>query len=192
MSGSEVGNDNGEIVGFGVNDGFTKKLGKSKGQNLSRLGKSLPKSGNSPNFSATEAGPSFLIPGAMEIFNRLWLAFTKALILRHCDPKCHIRIRNNVLGYAISSMLSQLASKTKPDGIVTKTNLGQWHLVVFFSRKMILAETRYKIHDGKLLAIVKTFKIWGHYLESCKHNGLIFTDHNNLRHFMDTKSLSFW
>ena len=55
---------------------------------------------------------------------------------------------------------------------------------------MIPAETQYKTHDGKLLAIVEAFKIWRHYLEGCKHEIFVLTDHNNLRHFMDTKSLS--
>ena len=87
-------------------------------------------------------------------------------------------------------MLSQLASGTRPDRIVTKANLGQWHPVAFFSRKMILAETRYETHDGKLLAIIKVFKIFYYYLEGCKYEVFVFMDHNNFRHFMDTKSLS--
>ena len=87
-------------------------------------------------------------------------------------------------------MLSQLASGTSPDGVVTKADLGQWHPVAFFSRKMIPAETRYETHDGELLAIVEVFKTWRHYLESCKHEVFVFMDHNNLRRFIDTKSLS--
>ena len=55
---------------------------------------------------------------------------------------------------------------------------------------MIPAETRYKIYDGEFLAIIEAFKIWRHYLKGCKHEVLILTDHNNLRRFMDTKSLS--
>ncbi len=55
---------------------------------------------------------------------------------------------------------------------------------------MIPAETRYKTHDGELLAIVEAFKTWRHYLEGCKHEVLVLTDHNNLQRFMDTKSLS--
>ena len=55
---------------------------------------------------------------------------------------------------------------------------------------MIPAETRYKTHDCEFLAIVEAFKIWRHYLESCKHEVLVLTDHNNLCCFMDTKSLS--
>ena len=87
-------------------------------------------------------------------------------------------------------MLSQLASETSSDGVVTKTNLGQWYPVAFFSRKIISAETQYEIHNGELLAIIEAFKTWRHYLEGCKHEVFVLTDHNNLRRFMDTKSLS--
>ncbi len=55
---------------------------------------------------------------------------------------------------------------------------------------MIPAETRYETHDGELLAIVEVFKTWRHYLEDCKYEILVFTDHNNLQYFMDTKILS--
>ena len=55
---------------------------------------------------------------------------------------------------------------------------------------MILAKTRYKMHDSKLLAIVETFKTWKHYLESCKYKVLVLTDYNNFYKFIDTKSLS--
>ena len=55
---------------------------------------------------------------------------------------------------------------------------------------MIPAETRYETYDNELLAIVKAFKTWRHYLEGCKYEVLVLTDHNNLHCFMDTKSLS--
>ena len=55
---------------------------------------------------------------------------------------------------------------------------------------MIPAEIQYETHNSELLAIVKVFKTWYHYLEGCKYEVLVFTDHNNLRRFMDTKSLS--
>ena len=117
---------------------IAKKSGKSKGQKtaksqkLSKSGnskgeksKNLSKSGNSPNFDAKDSGPSFLTPKARLAFNSLRLAFTKARILRHYDPKCNIRIETDVLRYAMSSVLSQLASGISPDGVVTKTDLGQ-------------------------------------------------------------------
>ena len=86
-------NGNGEVDRFGSVE-YTKKSEKSKGQKLVRsqkLSKSgilkaenlkkLSKSRNSPNFEATEAVLSFLTPDARTTFNRLRLAFTKALIL---------------------------------------------------------------------------------------------------------------
>ena len=57
---------------------------------------------------------------------------------------------------------------------------------------MIPVETRYETYDGELLAIVEAFKIWHHYLKGCKHEVLVLTDQNNLRRFINTKSLSFW
>ena len=87
-------------------------------------------------------------------------------------------------------MLSQLASGISRDEIVTKTDLSQWHLIAFFSRKIISAETWYETHNGEFLAIIEAFKTWRHYLESCQHEVLILIDHNNLRRFINTKSLS--
>ena len=54
---------------------------------------------------------------------------------------------------------------------------------------MIPAETGYKTYNGKFLAIVEALKTWKHYLEGFWHKVLIFTNHNNLCQFMDTKSL---
>ena len=137
------------------------KSGKSKAKKSAKS-KNSSKIGNSPNFDATKAGPSFLTPKARAAFNRLRLAFTKAPILQHFGPEYHIRIKIDASGYAISGMLNQLASGTSPNGIITKANLGQWHPVAFFSGKVILAETRYKTYNSKLLAIFEAFKTWRH------------------------------
>ena len=162
------------------------KSSKFKG----KISKKLSKIENSPTFDAKDSGSSFLTPEARLAFNCLPLAFTKALILWHFDPKSHIRIKTDILGYAIGSILSQLAFGTSLDGIATKTDLGQWHPVAFFSRKIIPAETWYKTHNGKLLAILEAFKTWCHYLEGWKYEIFVLTDHNNLCCFIDTKNLS--
>ncbi len=77
-----------------------------------------------------------------------------------------------------------------PNSDFLKSEIGHWHLVTFFFQKIISAETRYKTHNLELLAIVEAFKTWRHYLEGCKYEVLILTDHKNLCQFMDTKSLS--
>ena len=138
------------------------------------------KKGRKTSKSQKMVGSDFLTPGAKLAFTELRQAFLKAPILHHFDPERHIRIETDASGYAIGGVLSQL----------TSDDSGRWHLVAFFSCKMIPAETRYETHDGELLAIVEAFKTWRHYLEGSQHEVLVLTDHNNLRRFMDTKSLS--
>ena len=166
----EKNNGNDEFDEFGDDSvkqvrksGKSKKLAKSR--KLSKLGKpkgkkskKLPKSGNSPNFNAKDSGPNFLTTKARSAFNRLRLAFIEALILRHFDPECHIWIITDALSYAINGMLSQLASGTSPDRVVTKADLDLWHPVAFFFRKIIPTKTQYKTNNGKLLAIIEKFK----------------------------------
>lgn len=77
------------------------------------------------------------------------------------DSKCHIKIETNAPGYAIVEVLNQLI-----------LDFSQWHLVAYFSKKMISAKTRYEIYNGELLAILKAFKTWLYYLEGCKHKVL--------------------
>ena len=122
---------------------------------------------------------NFLIPQAKLSFSWLRQAVTKAPILHHFDPECYIRIETDASGYAIGNILSQLTLES-----------GHWHRVAFFSTKMIPAEIQYKTHDQELLAIIEIFKTWRHYLEGYKFKVLVLTNHNNLRRFMDTKSLN--
>ncbi len=101
----------------------------------------------------------FLTLGAKEAFTHLRKAFTKALILRNFDPERHIRIETDASGYAIDEVLSQMTSDhldqlssnhvthKNLNPISSKSDISQWHLITFFSRKMIPAETWYKTHD---------------------------------------------
>lgn len=64
--------------------------------------------------------------------------------------------------------------------------------VAFFSKKMSPAEYNYIIYDKKLLAIVKSFKMWQSELVSVDPNRpvKVYTDYKNLEHFMTTKQLN--
>ncbi len=137
----------------------------------------------------------FLTSEARLAFTRLRQAFTEAPILHHCDPERNICIKTYASSYAIGRVLSELRSDQRlsesDENFSSKSSdLGQWHPVAFFSRKIIPTETRYETHDQELLAIVETFKAWRYYLEGCKYEVLVLTDHRNLRRFMDTKILS--
>ena len=86
--------DDGEVV----SSGGTSQTDASKKSAKSKRMKSV--------YNLEE--PKFLTSKAKEAFNRLRQAFTKAPILRHFDPECHIRIETNASGYAIGGVLSQL------------------------------------------------------------------------------------
>ena len=166
----------------------------TKGKNLAKTTKSkiLVKS-KSHDFLKSrpeEVGTGFFIPEARLTFIRLRQAFPEAPILHYFDSESHIWIETDVSGYVIRSVLSQLFSGARPDEVVTKSNLGQWHPVAFFSKKMISAETRHKTYDGKLLAIVEVFKTWRHYLKGCKYVVLVLIDNNTICRFIAMKSLS--
>ena len=120
-------------------------------------------------------------PKTRQAFTQLRQSFTKALILQHLDLECYIWIETDMSDNVICEILSQLILD----------NLGQWHLIAYYLQKMISVKTRYKTHNGKLLAIVEVFKIWRRYLEGCKYKVLMLTNYNNFCHFMDTKRLSF-
>ncbi len=59
--------------------------------------------------------------------------FVETLILNYFDPECYIQIEMDISGYVISRIFNQL----------TLDNLGWWHLVTYFSQKMIPAKTWY-------------------------------------------------
>ena len=147
---------------------------------VDEVGKKVQKTSKSKNLSKSKktVGPLDFFTAEAKL--ELRQAFLKAPILHHFDLERYIQIETDVSGYAIGEVLSQQISD----------DLGQWYPVAFFSRKMIPAETRYKTHNGELLAIVKAFKTWKYYLEDSRHKVLVLTNHNNLRQFIDMKSLS--
>ena len=172
--------DGGEVDGSEV-DGSEVDGGEVDGSEVevNEVGKKVQKCKNLSK-SKKAVRSDFLTPGARLAFTKLRQVFVKALILHHFNPERYIRIEMDTSGYAIGGVLSQL----------TLDDLGRWHPMALFSWKMISAEIRYKTHDGELLAIIEAFKTWRHYLKSSEHEVLMPTNYNNLRQFMNMKSLS--
>ena len=150
----------------------SKSESKSKGKNLVKF--------FSVKYKVFGSRLGFLTPGARQAFTKLRQAFIKVSIFHYFDLDCHIKMETDISDYVISGVFSQLALDISD----------QWYPMVIFLRKMILVETRYKTHNGKLLAIVEVFKTWHHYLEGCKYEIFIFMDHNNLHRLINTKSIS--
>ncbi len=193
-SGAAIGVADGRVGRSFENLSTAIKLAESKKLKLTKSKKS--------DLAKANSGTDFLTAEAIKAFIYLQKTFIETLILEHFDSKCYIRIETDALGYAISVVLSQMTSDHSDqlssnhmthknlNPISSKSEIGQWHQVAFFFQKMIPAETRYKTHDQELLVIVEAFKTWRHYLEGYKYEVLVLTDYNNLRRFMDTKSLS--
>ena len=71
-----------------------------------------------------EAGTGFFTPETRLAFIQLRQAFVKTPILYYLDPESHIWIETDALGYVIGGVLNQLSSRVRPDGVVTKDDLG--------------------------------------------------------------------
>ena len=117
-------------------------------------------------------------------FDRLKKAFTTAPTLVHFDPSRKIRLETDSSGFGLAGNLSQYVETTKLG------ELGRWHPVAFYSKKLEPAELNYETHDQEMLAIVRSFEQWRHYLEGSQHSIEVLTDHNNLRYFMETTALT--
>ena len=75
----------------------------------------------------------FFTLGAKLVFTKLKQAFFKAPILHHFNLEPYIWIKIDASGYSIGGVFCQLILD----------DLDQWHLVAFFSQKIIPVETKY-------------------------------------------------
>jgi len=58
------------------------------------------------------------------------------------------------------------------------------------SKQMLPAERNYVIYNKELLAIIKTLKLWHHYLKGSPHPVEIWSNHKNLEYFQSAQSLN--
>jgi len=100
--------------------------------------------------------------------------FTSAPILAHFYPDRKTVIETDASDFALGSILSQYLGK-------------RLHPVAFHSRKLNDAERNYEIHDKELLAILEAFREWKHYLLEADDPVTVYTDHQNVQHFLTTK-----
>jgi transposase InsO family protein len=114
---------------------------------------------------------------AEEAFKSLKHRFTSAPILKHYNPALQSVIETDSSDFAISAILSQYH-----DGIL--------HPIAFMSRKMAPAEQNYDIREKELLALVVAVKLWRHYLEGSELPFKILTDHESLKYFQSSRTLS--
>ena len=147
-----------EETGNEFGDGDKAKIDRVKlpgGKNSKNLTK-VKNSGKSRVAKATSPGTApearlFLTPEARLAFTRLRLVFTEAPIFHHFDLERYIRIETDASSYDIGGVLSQLTSDQRPscsnENSSQSNNVGQWHPVAFFSRKIIRSGTQYETHN---------------------------------------------
>jgi len=97
-----------------------------------------------------------------------------APILAHFYLEQETVIETDASDFALGAILSQFQDK-------------RLHQVAFHSQKLNSAERNYEIHDKELLAILEAFMEWKHYLYGADMPITVYTDYQNLHHFLTTK-----
>ena len=62
--------------------------------------------------------------------------------------------------------------------------------MAFISKSLSDTERNYKIHNKEMLAVVRCFEAWRHFLEEAIVKFEIWTDHKNLEYFMKAQKLN--
>jgi hypothetical protein len=80
--------------------------------------------------------------------------------------------------YAVAAILSQQDEE------------GKWRPVAFMSKSLNDAERNYEIYDKEMLAVMKGFYEWAHYLKGNNEIMEVLTDHQNLTYFRKPQNLN--
>ena len=82
--------------------------------------------------------------------------FTKELVLAVPDLNKKMRMEVNTLDYTIGEVLSMECED------------GRWRSVAFLSKSLNKTKRNYKIHDKKMLVVIRGLENWRHLLEDAK------------------------
>ena len=106
------------------------------------------------------------------VFKELKEWFTKEPVLAAPNIDKKMRMEVDISDYIMEEVLSMECKN------------GLWRPVAFLSKSLNETERNYKIHDKKMLAIVRGLEAWRHLLEGAQTKFEIWTDHKNLEYFM--------
>ena len=113
-----------------------------------------------------------------QAFDSIKQACINASVLKIFDSEWSIRMKTNASDLIIKACLNQKYNK-------------RWHFIIYFSKKLLLTEQNYDVHDKKLLAIIIILKKWKMYVKK-ESKIIIFMNHKNLLSFIKTKKLNQW
>ncbi len=114
----------------------------------------------------------------VQVFDNLKKQVSLISVLRHFNFKRQAILKIDALNYVKDEILSQYNDEKV------------LHLMIFYSKSMILAEINYHIYDKKLLVIIQCFEHWQLELKCTELLIQIFIDHQALKIFMKNKQLS--
>ena len=112
------------------------------------------------------------------MFMKLKERFTKEPVLTALDLDKKMRMKVDVSDYATGRVLSMECED------------GKQRPVVFLSKSLSEMERNYKIHDKKMLAVIRGLENQRHLLESTKFKFEVWTDYKNLEYFMKAQKLN--
>ena len=92
-----------------------------------------------------------------------------------------MRVETDASAFAIGRILTQ---QFEIDGHL------HWLPVAYYSKKLLDMETRYRMGEQELLAIVEAMHHWRHYCQGARYLIVVLTDHANLVWFMTTPNLT--
>ncbi len=116
----------------------------------------------------------------VQVFDNLKKQVSSISIHHHFDLKWQVILKIDALNYVKGEILSQYDDEKV------------LHLMIFYSKSMILAEINYHIYDKKLLVIIQCFEHWWLKLKCTELLIQMFIDHQTLKIFMKNKQLSQW
>ena len=111
-------------------------------------------------------------------FEELKTETTSERMLIIPQPGKPFRMETDVSDFTIAAILSQ------------EDNEGRWRPVAFMSKALNDAERNYKIYDKEMLAMMKGFYEWAHYLKGNEATTEVLTDHQNLTYFRQPQNLN--
>lgn len=105
-----------------------------------------------------------------DIFQRLKHTFVKVSILYYFNPKRLIMLQTDACSFAITGTVNQYDSfrVLRP--------------IAFYSTNYNSAKQNYDTYNHKLLAIVRLFKHYRHYLKGARHVVLVCCNYKNLKY----------
>ncbi|KAF8750101.1 hypothetical protein RHS01_09498 [Rhizoctonia solani] len=102
-------------------------------------------------------------------------AITNAPVLCHADPTKPYFLETDASGAALGSILSQRQEDS------------HLHPLGFLSELFKGAKQNYNTHNKELLAIIQSFEYWCIFLEGTLHPITVFTDHQNLEYWRESR-----